>query len=123
MKKFLGTLWIRKSIFEEEIYNVDEKKVVRYLLVVEKERKLGVTSELEKITLMEEISWQQKSRTLWLKEGDKCTKFFHKVANSHRRNNAIEILVLEGNGLSRRQNIKDQIVLFYERLLTEQYSW
>ena len=25
--------------------------------------------ELEKCTLMEEVSWRQKSRVLWLKEG------------------------------------------------------
>jgi hypothetical protein len=29
-----------------------------------------VISELEKVTLMEEISWWQKYWALWLKEGD-----------------------------------------------------
>jgi hypothetical protein len=43
-----------------------------------------ITSELEAIFLQEEISWRQKSRIWWLKKGDKCTKFFHQVANANR---------------------------------------
>ena len=30
------------------------------------------------------------SRELWLKEGDKNTGFFHRMANAHRRNNSLE---------------------------------
>jgi hypothetical protein len=45
----------------------------------------------------EEISWRQKSRALWLKGGDKCTKFFHRVANSNRRSNSIESLSVNGS--------------------------
>jgi hypothetical protein len=52
-------------------------------------------NDLERTTLLEEVSWRQKSR-LWLREGDKCTKFFHRVANSNRRNNFIEQLVVNG---------------------------
>jgi hypothetical protein len=55
-----------------------------------------VTNELEMTTLLEEVSWRQKLRALWLREGDKCTKFFHQVANSKRMNCSIEQLVVNG---------------------------
>ncbi|KAG5620930.1 hypothetical protein H5410_006148 [Solanum commersonii] len=33
---------------------------------------------------------------LWLKQGDKVTKFFHRVATSHKRYNSIESLMVDG---------------------------
>jgi hypothetical protein len=33
---------------------------------------------------------------LWLREGKKCTKSFHQMTNSNRRNNSIESLMVNG---------------------------
>lgn len=46
-------------------------------------RKNKVVFELERILLMEEISYRQKLRAIWLKKRNKCPKFFHTVAISH----------------------------------------
>jgi len=49
-------------------------------------------TKLEKVTLMEEICWRQKSKALWIREGDRNSKLFHRTANSHRRFNTINNL-------------------------------
>jgi hypothetical protein len=81
-----------------------------------------IASDLERIILQEEISWRQKSKALWLKEGDKCTKFFHWIANSNRRSNFIESVSVNGSVTSAQPAIRDHIVQFYESLFSEQYN-
>lgn len=43
----------------------------------------------------EEIAWRQRSRALWLKEGDRNTNFFHKVSDAHKKRNNIDQLMTE----------------------------
>jgi hypothetical protein len=59
----------------------------------------------------------------WLKEGDKCTKFFHHVATSNHRNNSVESLIVNGSPTSDPTIISDHIVGFYESLFVEPMGW
>lgn len=73
--------------------------------------------------ILRELFWRQKLRELWLKEGDKYTKFFHQEANSNRRNNSIDQLEVNGRFSLDQSKIRDHVVLLYDSLFTERCSW
>jgi hypothetical protein len=76
--------------------------------------------ELDKLAHLEETTWRQKSRVLWLKEGDNDTKFFHKIVNSNRSQNYMEKMEVEGTTYYTNSDIRDNVVNFYESLYTEE---
>jgi hypothetical protein len=82
----------------------------------EKVQKINMSRELEKTLLFEEMNWRQKSRALWLKEGDKNTNFFHRVANSHRKFNHVDSLNINGATSKNPMEIEEHIVQYYNKL-------
>lgn len=69
-----------------------------------------VKVELENVALMQEISWRKKSRVTWLKEEDHNMRFFHCLVNSHRRNNFISNLSIDGTVTFDQEAITDTII-------------
>lgn len=49
--------------------------------------------------------------------------FFHRVANSNRRDNSIESLSVNGSISSDQPAIRDRIVQLYDNLFSEQFRW
>ena len=57
---------------------------------------------------------------LFLKEGDSNTRFFHRMANSNRRNNCIENLMIDGAVTTNHDRIVDHVEQFFMNLYSEQ---
>lgn len=58
-----------------------------------------------------------------MKEGDKNTRFFHRMATAHKRYNNIEKLIVDGNEVVQPEEIKNAMMGFYEKLYTETEAW
>ena len=67
---------------------------------------------------MEETSWRQKFEETWLKEGDKNTGFFHRMATTHRRRNYFKSISINGRKLETEANIKEGLVEAFQNLLS-----
>ena len=114
-----GHVTLKKNMMMADLRELDLVEELRPLSVDEKSKKEITIVELDKLILMEEISWRQKSRVLWLQEGDKNSKFYHRLANSHRIANSIAKLSIDGNMFYNQDDIRDHIASFYEHLYKE----
>jgi len=56
---------------------------------------------------------------LHLKEGEANTKFFHRMANSNRKNNGVESLMINGTFSSNQSMIANCITHFFMNLYSE----
>ena len=94
--EIFGDVNLRKNDLQAQIQDLDLVEETRPLSVEEGVTKENLKADFEKLLLLEEIKWRQTSRATWLREVDKNTKFFHHVANSNRRFNSIDHLVVNG---------------------------
>ena len=89
----------------------------------DKARRMVVKSNIDYLASLEEISWRQKSKAHFIKEGDNNTQFFHRIANSHRRTNQIREVEVDGFRYEDELEVTDHVVDFYKKLYQEPEAW
>ena len=89
-RDIFGRVEYRKDLALEQVEFWDVKEKISRLSLEELEARKEAREEYKKWVLLEEITWRQKSREVWLKESDINTDFFHKMANARRRRNNVD---------------------------------
>ena len=78
-------------------------------------------AELNEWLLRNEILWKQKSREVWLKEGDKNSKFFHLSTIIRRRRNSIDAVKNDSREwITDRREIQKHFVEKFKILFNEE---
>ncbi|KAJ1376001.1 Endonuclease/exonuclease/phosphatase superfamily [Sesbania bispinosa] len=72
---------LEKNLQEEENWNPSPQNI--------KERR-ELLDEYDQMLREDEIYWKQRSRAIWLKEGDRNTAFFHSKASLRQKQNTIK---------------------------------
>jgi hypothetical protein len=65
---------------------------------------------------MEENYWRQKSRSLWLKEGDRNTTYFHKQAEARKQYKAVTEVQVQNKTIADPDGIKQAAYEAFEKL-------
>ena len=121
-KHVIGDVSFRKKCLMTELLDIDMKKGMQVLIQVDRDRRVVVKFDIDFLASLEEISWRQKSKALFIKEGDNNTCFFHRLANSHRRTNQIRGVKVEGALYKDESEVTNPIVDFYKKLYQEPES-
>ncbi|RVW76178.1 putative mitochondrial protein [Vitis vinifera] len=122
-KEVFGRLETNKATALEQVVFWDRVESERILTVEEAELKKAAKDSFKKWVLLEEAHWRQHSREIWLREGDRNTGFFHRMASAHRRNNAMGSIKVNGEWLVEEQEVKEGIVNSFQQLLTKDMAW
>lgn len=117
------TRWNKVSFGKvEAMIQKTERKLenLRYLKPNEHSisKEIELNEKLEEFLCREEDLWRQKSRELWLKGGDKNTKFLH-ASTINRRKNRIKLLKNpEGIWPSKREEIGNELCNHLSKLMS-----
>ena len=101
----------------------DDVEKDKVLSLEEAEKREKAREDFKEWVDLEEVSWRQKSREIWLKEGDKNTGFFHRMTNSHRRRKSISSISINGRRLVKEAEVKDGLVGAFQSLLSASNNW
>ncbi|XP_010650408.1 uncharacterized protein LOC104879402 [Vitis vinifera] len=118
-----GRVEYRKNTALEQMEYWDAKEKISRLSLEELEARNEAKEEYKKWVLLEEITWRQKSREVWLKEGDRNTGFFHKMANAHRKRNNVDRIKINGVWLTEENDIREGIANAFKTLLSNPGEW
>ena len=78
--------------------------------------------EIHTFSEQESLWWQQRSKELWLKDGDRNTKYFHASATQKKKRSRIEkIMDVRGCMWDREEDIENAFINFFKKVYTVKY--
>lgn len=75
------------------------------------------SSRLNEVYVLLELFWKQRCKQIWLKEGDRNSKYFHTMTKKRRKVNQITKLQnAKGNSVEWNNGLKDTMVEYFDTM-------
>ncbi|XP_057828258.1 uncharacterized protein LOC131039491 [Cryptomeria japonica] len=116
-KEIFVDIFLQKSTLQVELNLIWDKILKEGYVGDNFAKESDVLTKCHSIIAREEIFWRQRSRSLWLNDGDRNTRFFHVTTLKHRATNRIDHLVRNGRRIEKEEEISEAIVEFFGELL------
>ncbi|XP_058751892.1 uncharacterized protein LOC131624996 [Vicia villosa] len=85
---------------------------------------IKLQNELSRILNQEELMWFQRSRTMWLADGDRNTRYYHMKAINHRKRNRILMLKDDNDSwIEDSSQLQQHATNFYMNLFSSPNRW
>jgi len=114
-----GHLDTKLGALIDKIKVFDAKEQLQSLYWAERFERLEVKKEISLVRKWLDTFWRQRAKQQWILEGDRNTKFSHRVANFRRQFKAIQSICVDGVCLDDVSSMKGVIINFYNELYRE----
>ena len=122
-REVFGQITIKKQNAWNLMDFWDKEEGVCVLSLEEEESRKEAREMYKKWVFLEEMSWRQKSWEIWLKEGDRRTKFFHQMINAHRRRNQMNRVKVNEIWYIEEREIKEEVCRVFQGLMVDPGGW
>ncbi|XP_059073804.1 uncharacterized protein LOC131874442 [Cryptomeria japonica] len=116
-REVFGDIFVQKFAIQEELVLIQGKYQHEGYVNDNFAKESEALSKYHNIIAREETFWRQRSRALWLKDGDKNTRLFHISTLKHRTANRIGHMMNNGRIIDNEDEISRVVVEFFVDLL------
>ena len=102
-----------------ELNNLEAASLDRQLTPLELSSRKKIQENLWTATQAHESLLRQKARTKWMKEGYCNSRYFHKLINYNRRQNAVKGVRIDGSWVEEPNSVKEAAHNFFQLRFTE----